>query len=78
MEMDGNLRLLLTDAPANFDEVWVEISRIDIGAGDIDDTTWLTLEERTVLDLLSLQNGVTAVLGDAYLKPGYYYKCVSS
>ena len=73
MEMDGNLRLLLTDAPANFDEVWVEISRIDIGAGDIDDTTWLTLsEERTVLDLLSLQNGVTAVLGDAYLKPGYY------
>jgi hypothetical protein len=64
------IAVLLTDAPGDFESVWVEISRVEIESAE---TGWLALvEEPQMFDLLTLQNGVTAALGDAVLAPGLY------
>jgi hypothetical protein len=61
--------LLLTDAPGDFEHVWTNIASVQIGSED----GWLTLvDEPQTFDLLTLQNGVTAALGDAVLAPGHY------
>ena len=97
----GNIRTYLTDAPGDFDEVWVTISAVEIhgyhgtysydgadggvaGDGGVEadsgpegyaepEASWETLVDETqTLDLLTLQNDVTAVLGDAEVEPGEY------
>jgi hypothetical protein len=63
------IEVLLTDAPGDFDSVWVNISSVAIETGG----EWVTLtEEAQRFDLLTLQNDVTAALGDAQLVPGMY------
>lgn len=62
--------VLLTDAPGDFDEVWVNISSVSIESAE---AGWLTLTDQPQkLDLLTLQNDVTAALGGATLAPGMY------
>lgn len=59
----------LTDAPGDFEEVWVDIARVEVGS----DAGWLTVtEEMQSFDLLTLQNDVTAALGGTALAPGAY------
>jgi len=73
--LDGlsSLRLYLTDAPVDLDEVWVNIASVEIGAGAGDASAWIpVMDEPRTLDLLDLQNGVTAILGDTDLAPGFY------
>lgn len=68
-DLAGNLRVYLTDAPAAYDEVWVTISRVEISRDEI----WTTLvDEPQTVDLLTLRDDVTAVLGDAALTPAAY------
>lgn len=63
------LNVLLTDAPGDFESVWVNITSVAIESGG----EWLTLtEEPRRFDLLTLQNDVTAALGDGELQPGMY------
>lgn len=65
----ARLDVLLTDAPGDFESVWVDISRVEIESP----SGWLTLtEEPQRFDLLTLQNDVTAALGGAMLEPGSY------
>jgi hypothetical protein len=72
-DVQGNLRLYLTDAPVEFDEVWVTISSVAIARDADDDAEWLMLaEEPQRFDLLTLQDDVTAILADAALDPGAY------
>ncbi len=68
---DGvNFDLLLTDAPGDFDEVWVTIRSIEISSVE---GGWLALSDTPQsFDLLSLQNDVTAALAGAALQPGTY------
>lgn len=62
--------VLLTDAPGDFDAVWVNISSVEIESAD---TGWQTLTDTPQqFDLLQLQNDVTAALGGATLEPGTY------
>lgn len=71
--MSGNVRTYLTDAPGDYDEVWVTISRIEIHQNAEADSKWLTLvDEAQKHDLLTLQDAVTAVMGDANVEPGSY------
>lgn len=71
--IDGNLRLYLVDAPADYDEVWVSVTRVEIGLGTDGDTAWVTITDTPrQLDLLTLRDGVSAILGDATLAPGAY------
>ena len=66
----NNLEVLLTDAPGDFDEVWVDIVSVEVDAGD---AGWITLADQPQsFDLLTLQNDVTAALGGASLAPGTY------
>ena len=68
-ETGQNFRVLLTDAPGDFDEVWVDIASVEVQS----DAGWLTLADTPQsFDLLTLQNDVTAALGGADLLPGHY------
>lgn len=59
----------LTDAPGDFEEVWVDIARVEVGS----DAGWQTVtEQMQSFDLLTLQNDVTAALGGASLAAGTY------
>lgn len=71
--MEGNLRFFLTDAPDDFDEVWVDVNSVELAFGADGAGGWNTISSApTSLDLLALQNDVTQALGDAQLEPGYY------
>ena len=66
----GRLRLLLTDAPLQAQEVWVTLSQIDMHT-----TTegWISFAPgETTLDLLKLQGGQQALLEEALLPAGKY------
>ncbi len=65
----SRLAVQLTDAPAAFDHVWVDIASVELESP----TGWLTLADQPArFDLLALQNNVTAALGGAQLEPGDY------
>lgn len=72
-ERSGNLRLFLTDEPAEYDAVWVTISRTELQVGEGSEQRWVTVVDAPAeYDLLQLRNDVTAVMGDASLAPGHY------
>lgn len=63
------LNVLLTDAPGDFEAVWVNIARVEIEAA----SGWQPLTDAAQrFDLLTLRNDVTAALGGATLAPGTY------
>ena len=65
----ARLDVLLTDAPGDFDEVWVEIREValETAAG------WHAVTDQPQrFDLLTLQSDVTAALGSTTLAPGRY------
>ncbi len=76
---DGRTAVFLTDAPFPFDRIArVDIHISEIGLSPQADTTqgppgWITVAEpdRT-FNLLDLQNGTTALLGEADVPPGQY------
>jgi hypothetical protein len=62
--------MLLTDAPGDFEAVWVDISSVEIESAE---AGWQTLTDSAQkFDLLTLQHDVTAALGGATLEPGTY------
>jgi hypothetical protein len=68
-ESVAKVDVLLTDAPGDFDEVWVDLSHVEIET----DGGWLMLaEDAQSFDLLTLQDDVTAALGGGLLAPGRY------
>lgn len=59
---DGSMLVKLTDAPATYREVNVEITSVEV---NLEDKGWMTLSARKgVYNLVSLANNVTAVLAD--------------
>ncbi len=70
----GSLKLLLTDAPASFDQVNVTFSEVAVNTRpDSGQGGWEVIRsEPLTVDLLSLSNGLTAVLGERELEPGRY------
>jgi hypothetical protein len=81
----AKLNFYLTDAPAQYDAVIVDIQQINIrytpNGVDTSDTTdngdeegeWITLSEPDMrIDLLQLQNGADTLFAAADLEPGHY------
>ncbi len=64
------LEMRLTDAPGDYDNVWVNIASVAIESAD---AGWMTITDQPQkFDLLTLQNDVTAALGGATLDAGSY------
>ena len=64
------LQVSLTDAPASYDEVNVDIKEVQVNFSD-DSTGWITLNTNAkVYDLLTLQNNVQAVLASGTVPTG--------
>jgi hypothetical protein len=72
----GTLRVLLTDAPADYESVIIDIESVRIhrsSDADEGDGGWIEVSaEPSRLDLLSLTNGNVALLGELELEPGRY------
>jgi hypothetical protein len=66
----GRLKIHLTDAPADYDEVNITFSSIEIHR---EDTGWFTVStEIQNVDLLTLRNGATVLFADTILSVGKY------
>lgn len=75
----GTIRLSMIDAPGDYDEVNVEVIRVEVHRGDEsegdkdDDSGWHVIDvDTTYVDLLTLTDGNSAVLADSTLPSGYY------
>jgi len=72
----GTFQVLLTDAPANYESVFVDIQEVRIhksNSADDQDSGWITVQrEPMVVDLIELTNGNVEFLGEIDLEPGRY------
>lgn len=72
----GTLQVLLTDAPGDYEEVWIDIQEVRVNRSsdaEDEDGGWITLSTQPVMvDLLDLTNGRFEVLGEAELEEGRY------
>jgi len=75
----GSLKILLTDAPAEFDHVNITFTEVSVHFGEADTTAagstgeWIVVNDQTqTFDLLTLSNGATSLLGQKDLEIGHY------
>ncbi len=69
----GTLRVIMHDNPADFDEIWVEIVRVEVNNQLDEETGWVTISEPgETYNLLELINGAQVVLGEQELEAGVY------
>lgn len=73
----GTMKVSLTDAPVNFDEVNIEILQVlvnrDESAEDTTDSGWHSvMDDSLVVNLLDYQNGAVLDLGEVELETGQY------
>ena len=73
---EGVLRVSVTDAPANFDAVYIDVIEVKVhrsSDADEDDGEWITINDQPLrIDLLNLTNGRVDVLGETELEAGTY------
>ncbi|MCW4015049.1 MAG: DUF4382 domain-containing protein [Candidatus Bathyarchaeota archaeon] len=75
----GRLTVLLTDAPVDVDELWIEISDLAVHSAGDGDGEWVPIDFSVVgptltFDLLTYQDGETLPLADVELDAGSYNK----
>lgn len=74
----GTLQVYLTDAPADYEEVWIDIEEVRVHLSDEegienDDEGWIIINDSPKrVNLLDLTNGELEVLGEAELEAGMY------
>ena len=72
----GTLQVLLTDAPANYDEVWIDVQEVRVhkqAEAEDEDDGWRTVNDQPIrVNLLELTNGNYQILGEAELEAGNY------
>ncbi len=70
----GELKLLLTDSPAQYDEVNIVVTQVDVHVANADSLSgWSVVNnDSATYDLLTLRNGANAILGDTMLAVGHY------
>lgn len=75
---DGTLQVYLTDAPADYEAVWIDIEAVRIHVSndeeiDEEDDGWITISDDPMrVNLLELTNGEFEVLGETELEEGTY------
>jgi hypothetical protein len=70
----GQIRMHLTDSPAQFDAVNIVVTGVEVHQAGADSTSgWITVNSISgTYDLLSLANGLSVVLVDSSLPAGHY------
>lgn len=70
----GEIKLVMVDAPAGYDQVNIVVTRVEIHKTDIDSNSgWFIINDiPATYDLLKLRNGASTVLGNAKLDAGSY------
>lgn len=81
----STLKVILTDAPGDYESVFIDIREVKVRRVDSTETDstesdstenheeWVTVSQEPVrVDLLTLQNGNTLILGETELEPGTY------
>lgn len=72
----GQLKLYMTDAPAAYNSVNIQVTRVEAHQGSDTGSTagsWLVIKDSTQnIDLIQLRNGLTALLGNTPLPAGQY------
>lgn len=70
---EGTLEVRLTDAPATYEAVYIDIQEVQINLGTETQENWETIStEPKRLDLLKLDNGADTLLATAQLETGTY------
>lgn len=71
----GTMEVVMHDNPGNYQEVWVDVQRVEVNNQADEDTTkgWVVISEPDKrYNLLELINGSQEVLGEAELETGIY------
>lgn len=69
----GTFKVVMFDAPGDYDEVWVHINRVEVNNSADAETGWVVISEPNErYNLLELVNGANVVLGEADLEEGTY------
>ncbi len=69
----GTMRVVMHDNPGDFEEVWVQVLRVEVNNLADEDSGWTVISEpNESYDLLQLVNGNQAVLADTELETGTY------
>lgn len=70
-EENATLAVYLTDAPADYQQVNIDIQGVEVNVGDEQSSGWTTLQVETgVYDVLELTGGIEALLGTMSLPAG--------
>ncbi len=79
-EGTGQLVVQLTDAPGDYDAVFIDIESVRVkldedSDDEFDEEGWITVSDEEVrVNLLDLQNGETILIGDEELEAGAYHQ----
>ena len=70
----GQLKITMVDSPAEYDEVNIVVTRVEVHRANNDSTNgWFIINNNTATyDLLRLRNGASVILGNNYLDAGSY------
>lgn len=69
----GTLTVRLTDAPATYEAVYIDIQEVQVNLGSEQQEEWQTISTQPMrVDLLKLDNGADTLLGTAQLETGTY------
>jgi len=70
---EGTLNVRLTDAPATYEAVYIDIQEVQLNLGTEQQEDWLTISSQAMrLDLLKLDNGADTLMATAQLEEGTY------
>ncbi len=70
-EGDAQLRFNLTDAPANYNAVYIDLQGVEVKVGDTASSGWLSLNVQSgIYNLLDFQNGLDTLIGSGSVPAG--------
>lgn len=70
---EGTLNVRLTDAPATYQAVYIDIQQVDLNRGTEEQPQWQTIRSQPMrLDLLKLNNGADTLLASIQIETGTY------
>ncbi|MDG5767555.1 DUF4382 domain-containing protein [Balneolales bacterium ANBcel1] len=69
----GTLEVLMHDNPGNYQELWIDVQRVEVNNQMDEGTGWIVISEpQEQFNLLELVNGAQVLLGEAELDEGTY------